>query len=166
MSMNGEYLRITPDEWERTLKDPDWAYGLAEEAMDAAEENETTSPDARHFTTGQTWHMLDFLLRRADFPVDIVMGEEEVPGAGEWGYEPPRFLPPARVRSAAEALRRLSYAGLVQDVEPAELARAEIYPSIWDSPEALGWAADLFPELTAFFEAAAAAGDGMLLWID
>lgn len=35
MSMNGEYLRVTPAELDRALKDPEWALDLAEEIQDA-----------------------------------------------------------------------------------------------------------------------------------
>ncbi|MFD7262315.1 YfbM family protein [Streptomyces sp. NPDC059874] len=166
MSMNGEYLRVTPAELDRALKDPEWAHGLAEEAMDAAQEHERVPSDARHFTTEQTWHLLDFLLRRATFPVDIVHGEEPLPEAEDWGYDPPGYLPPARVQAAAEALRELPYDRLIRNVDPSELTRAEVYPLIWDSPDSLEWARDVFLDLTAFLGAAAEAGDGMLLWID
>ncbi|MEU0676975.1 DUF1877 family protein [Streptomyces sp. NPDC006172] len=36
--MNGEYLRVTPAELDRALKDPEWALDLAEEIQDAAGE--------------------------------------------------------------------------------------------------------------------------------
>ncbi|MCX4723141.1 DUF1877 family protein [Streptomyces sp. NBC_01306] len=38
--MNGEYLRVTPAELDRALKDPAWALDLAEEIQDAQEESE------------------------------------------------------------------------------------------------------------------------------
>ncbi|MEV8534670.1 YfbM family protein [Streptomyces sp. NPDC051211] len=166
MTMNGEYLRVTPAELDHALRDPDWAYGLAEEAMDATGEGDDTPADARHFTTHQTWALLDFLLRRSVFPVDIVNGEEPLAEADDWGYGPPRYLPPARVRLAADALRVISYDQLIRNVDPAELTRADVYPLIWDSPDCLEWARDLFTDLSAFFAAAAGAGHSLLLWID
>ncbi|WP_123441617.1 DUF1877 family protein [Streptomyces sp. PanSC9] len=45
--MNGEYLRVTPEELTRALKDPEWALDLAEEIQDAQEDNETTPAEAR-----------------------------------------------------------------------------------------------------------------------
>ncbi|WP_406071026.1 DUF1877 family protein [Streptomyces sp. NBC_01020] len=38
MSMNGEYLRVTPAELDRALKDPAWALDLADEIQDAGRE--------------------------------------------------------------------------------------------------------------------------------
>jgi hypothetical protein len=45
----------------------------------------------------QTWDLLGFLLRRSAFPVDIVHGEEPL-AADDWGYGPPQYLTPDRVR--------------------------------------------------------------------
>ncbi|MEU9669703.1 YfbM family protein [Streptomyces bobili] len=164
MSMNGEYLRVTPAELDRALNDPEWAWDLAAAIQDT-QVSEPAPAEARHLTTHQTWHMLGFLLQRSAFPVDIVHGEETL-AADDWGYEPPRYLTPDRVRLAADALQRTTYDQLIQGVDPSELTKAEIYPDIWDSPDSLEWAGDLFTPLTEFFRGAASAGDAMLLWID
>lgn len=165
MSMNGEYLRLTPSELDQALKDPAWALDLAEEIQDAQEGSRPAPADARHFTTHQTWDLLGFLLRRSAFPVEIVHGEESLT-AHDWGYGPPRYLTPDRVRLAADTLRRTAYDQLIQGVAPEELAEAEIYPQIWDSPTSLDWARDLFTGLTEFFQGAAATGHAMLVWLD
>ncbi|MEV7174187.1 YfbM family protein [Streptomyces sp. NPDC093224] len=166
MSINGEYLRVTPEELTRALNDPEWAMDFAEETQDAQDDNETPPAEARHFTTHGTWHMLDFLLRRSVFPVDIVHGEETVAEAEDWGYGPPRYVTADRVRVAADALTRTTYDRLIRGVDPHELAAAEIYPQIWDSPTSLEWARDLFTGLTAFFQAAAADGHAVVIWLD
>ncbi|MEV5972299.1 YfbM family protein [Streptomyces sp. NPDC051921] len=165
MSMNGEYLRVTPAELDRALEDPEWAWDLVEETQDARAEEEPAPAEARHFTTHQTWHLLGFLLQRSGFPVDIVHGEESL-GTDDWGYGPPRYLTPERVQLAAETLHRTSYDQLIQGVHPSDLTKAEIYPQIWDSPASLEWAGDLFTLLTEFFRGAASAGHAMLMWID
>ncbi|MER5483635.1 YfbM family protein [Streptomyces sp. NPDC002812] len=165
MSMNGEYLRITPEELTRALKDPEWALDLAEEIQDAQEDNETPAED-RHFTTHQTWNLLDFLLKRSAFPVDIVHGEESFAEADDWGYGPPGYVTVDRVRLAADTLTQMTYDQLIQGIDHSELAAAEIYPQIWDSPTSLDWARDLFTPLTEFFQAAAADGHAMVIWLD
>ncbi len=166
MSMNGEYLRVTPAELDRALKDPEWAWDLAEETQDAqAEGDPARAPaEARHFTTHQTWHLLSFLLQRSAFPVDVVHGEEPL-ASDDWGYGPPQYLTPERVQLAADTLHRTTYDQLIQGVDPSELAKAEVYPQIWDSPASLEWASDLFTPLTAFFCGAASAGHAMLIRI-
>ncbi|MER6393188.1 YfbM family protein [Streptomyces sp. NPDC001523] len=165
MSMNGEYLRVTPAELDRALKDPEWAWNLAEEIQDAQPEVEPAPAEARHFTTHQTWHLLGFLLQRSAFPVDVVHGEEPL-ATDHWGYGPPQYLAPERVRLAADTLHGTTYDQLIQDVDPSELTKAEVYPQIWDSPASLEWASDLFTPLTEFFRGAASAGHAMLIWID
>lgn len=165
MSMNGEYVRVTPEELARARKDPEWALGLVEEIQDAQEEDEPTPAEARHFTTHQTWDLLGFLLRRRAFPVDIVHGEEILAG-DDWGYGPPRYLTPDRVQLAADALRQITYRQLTHGVDHQELTEAGVYPLMWDSPTSLEWADDLFSPLTAFFRAAASAGHAVLVWLD
>ncbi|MGW7195671.1 DUF1877 family protein [Streptomyces chryseus] len=89
-----------------------------------------------------------------------------VPDADDWGYEPPRYLTTERVRLAAEKLSQMPYDELIRSVDHAELAAAEIYPQIWDSPTSLEWARDLFPALTEFFQAAASADHAIVIWLD
>lgn len=161
MSMNGEYLRVTPGELARVLEDPEWVLDLAEEDDDRA-----TPAEARHFSTHQTWHLLDFLLKRSLFPVDIVYGEEPLPEADDWGYGPPRYVTAGRVRLAAEALTRMTYDQMIRGLDRSELVAAEIYPQIWDSPTSLDRARDLFIPLTEFFRAAASDGHALVIWLD
>ncbi|MFD4507797.1 DUF1877 family protein [Streptomyces sp. NPDC058457] len=122
--------------------------GPREEVQDAEEESEPAPAEARHFGTYKTWDMLRFLLARAEFPVNVIHGEDPFAEDRDWGYEPPRYLRPERVRLAAEALRATTCTQLINGVDPAELTRAEVYP--------LGW----------FFDAAAGANDVMLVWLD
>ncbi|MEU5615232.1 YfbM family protein [Streptomyces sparsogenes] len=165
MSMNGEYLRVTPAELHRALKDPEGALDLAEEIRDAQEESDPAPNEARHFTTHKTWDLLGFLLRRSAFPVDIIHGEEHFTD-DDWGYGPPQYLTAHRVRLAADTLHQTTYDQLIQGVDPSELADAETYPQIWDSPTSLDWARDLFTPLTEFFQGAAFTDQAMLIWLD
>lgn len=165
MSMNGEYLRVTAGELARALEDPEWALDFVSDVQDA-EGEETEPAEARHFTTHQTWNLLGFLLKRSAFPVDIIFGEELIPEADGWGYEPPRYLTVDRVQLAAGRLHGMDYDELIHGVDHAELAAAEVYPRTWDSPASLEWARDLFTPLTEFFEAAASADHAMVIWLD
>ncbi|MGW3327881.1 YfbM family protein [Streptomyces virginiae] len=166
MSINGEYLRVTPDELDRALKDPEWGLDLAEQIQDAQDDDGTAPVEARHFTTHQTWNLLDFLLKRSVFPVDIVQGEELFAEADDWGYGPPRYVTADRVQLAADTLTRMTYDQLVHGVDHCELAAAEVYPQIWDSPMSLDWARDVFPSLTEFFRGAASDGHAVVIWLD
>lgn len=166
MSMIGEYLRVTAAELDRAVQDPHWALDFVEATQDAEEETEPAPGDARHFSTYKSWDMLRFLLARARFPVDVIHGESQFAEDEDWGYGPPRYLRPERVRLAADALRDTSYDRLIEGVGPAELTGAGVYPLGWDEPGSLEWGRPLYDGLTQFFEAAAGADDGMLIWLD
>ncbi|POX63561.1 DUF1877 domain-containing protein [Streptomyces sp. Ru62] len=172
MSMIGEYLRVTAAELDRAIQDPDWALHFAEDVQDAEERSEPAPTEARHFSVSKTWDMLGFLLTRVDFPVDVIHGEEPFAEDEDWGYGPPRYLRTERVRLAARALRAITYDQLVSGVSPADLTKADVYPLAgayplgWDKPGALEWGRHRYDGLTQFFEAAAAAEDAMLLWLD
>ncbi|MFI9050236.1 YfbM family protein [Streptomyces sp. NPDC053427] len=166
MSMIGEYARVTAAELDRATGDPEWALklvsGRLEEAAEAAEEPD----EALCLDIDKAWDALGFLLRRTDFPVDVAQGEEAVAGAEDWGYGPPRYLTPARVRVAAEAMAELSGASLVSGVAPADLAEAEVYPAlVWRRGESLDYVSEHYERLRLFFRAAAEDGEGMLIWL-
>ncbi|MEU5250865.1 YfbM family protein [Streptomyces longwoodensis] len=164
MSMIGEYLRVTAAELDQAIHDPDWALDFVQEVQDAEEESETAPAGTRHFSTYKAWDMLRFLLARAEFPVNVIHGEE--PFAEDWGYGPPRYLRPERVRLAAKALRATAYTQLINGVDPAELTSAEVYPLGWTEPGALEWGRQWYDGLTQFFEAAAGMDDAVLVWLD
>ncbi|MFJ3797897.1 YfbM family protein [Streptomyces sp. NPDC090088] len=166
MSMIGEYLRVTAAELDRAVQDPDWALDFVEQVQDAEEETEPAPAEARHFSTYKTWDMLRYLLARAEFPVNVIHGEVLFADDEDWGYGPPRYLLPERVRLAAEALRATGYGRLISGVDPAELTSAEVYPLGWSEPGVLEWGRPWYDGLTQFFEAAAKAEDAMLVWLD
>ena len=51
MSMIGEYMRVTPSELDRAVKDPEWALELAEQVQDEQKDGEFGPQDARHFSS-------------------------------------------------------------------------------------------------------------------
>ncbi|MGV9313052.1 YfbM family protein [Streptomyces sp. NPDC003691] len=166
MSMNGTYLRLTPDELARALREPVWAGEFSYDLLVAeAGSGNLRSADRTHHTY-RAWHGLDFLLRRRGFPVDIVHGEEEIPGAAEWGYGPPCFLPPERVRAASDALATLSPGELVEGVTAADLAGAQVYPvSHWTDEHSLGLVTACYRPLAGYFRSTALRGHALLMWV-
>ncbi|WP_229893756.1 YfbM family protein [Streptomyces glebosus] len=166
MSMIGEYARVTPAELDRALSDPEWALKLVQGRMEAEAAGCPEPAAARCLDIDKAWAAVGFLLRRAAFPVDIVHGEQDIPDADDWGYGPPRYLTPAQVRTAAEALAEIPAERLTDGVGPADLAAAQIYPTIvWERGEPLDYVCEHYEQLRPFFRAAADEGDGMLLWI-
>ncbi|MFE5207765.1 YfbM family protein [Streptomyces sp. NPDC056600] len=164
MSMIGEYARLSPGELERAVREPKWAMGLVDTPV--AQEPDA-GPGSRRHDVDKTWQALGFLLDRVSFPVDVVLGDEVLPGAEDWGYGPPRLIRPERVRVAAEAFDRIPPASLADGVGPADLAAADIYPHVvWERGESLDWVTGHYAALGEFFRAAARAGDAVLVWID
>ncbi|WP_407566222.1 YfbM family protein [Streptomyces sp. 184] len=170
MSMIGEYVRVTPAELDRAVREPDWAktfvFGLLEVEPDDETDDEPDPGEARFLDTDKAWGAIEYLLRRIDFPVNVVHGEESLPGAEEWGYGPPRYLTPEQVRKAAEGLVTTGFGRLAQGVTPDDLARADVYPQIiWKRAESFDYVQGHYEALVEFFEAAAREGDALLVWL-
>ncbi|MFJ6982259.1 MULTISPECIES: YfbM family protein [unclassified Streptomyces] len=166
MSMCGEYLRVTAAELEQALRDPEWALDYVETVTDAEGESEPEPAVARRYGTYKAWDLLRFLLARAEFPVNVIHGEEPFAEDEDWGYGPPAYLRPERVRTAAKALRALDYTRLTEGVDPAELTAAEVYPLDWEEPGVLEWGRPWYEGLVEYVTAAARADDALLVWTD
>jgi hypothetical protein len=166
VSINGEYLRVSVDELARAVKDPGWAWELVEEIENAEDEVNLPPAKARHLTTHKAWHAIAYLHERAQFPVNVVHGEEPFAEAEEWGYGPPRYLTPEQVAIAAKALQATSYETLIAGVSLADLAQADIYPQIWDEPDSLEWVRSWYEPLVPFFGEAAKHSQAMFVWLD
>ncbi|WP_239123223.1 YfbM family protein [Rhizocola hellebori] len=174
--MNGEYLRVTGAELRLALEDPDWAYEFANswrEAIDFADDagaewdgRDPAEARQRFLTTHKAWEVIAFLLRRASFPIDVVMGEHTLGDDSDWGYGPARYLTAQEVAQAAAGLAALPFSALADGVALADLAAASVYPMIWDEPEALQWVQHWYEPLPTFLAAAAHAGDSVLVWLD
>jgi Domain of unknown function (DUF1877) len=180
--MYGEWLRLTPAELDRARTDPDWVLDMVMASDDMDDDNSTpeASARARYSGTDKTWHALSYLLYRAEFPIEIIMGEQpliasagndeddeesEEESGDDWSYGPPGYLTPDQVRQAAVALADITEASLIDGIDPADLTRNHVYPEIWDRPDELKWAVHAIPYIKAYFAAAAEAGEGIMCWI-
>lgn len=165
--MIGEYARLTPSELERAVADPGWAQEFIEELIDAGMD-EPGASQPRCLDVDKAWDALALMLRRIDFPVDIVHGEDEIPGADDWGYGPPRYLTPEQVRAAAAALAGTPTDVLARNVTAADLARAGLYPGIAvdEAEQRVKDVVHHYRALVPFFEGAARDGDAMMIWLD
>ncbi|MET8547360.1 DUF1877 family protein [Micromonospora zamorensis] len=174
--MNGNWLRVSPDELEQARADLGWAYELAMTQRDDNSE--------RWAATDKAWNGLDFLLDRLGFEIPLVLGAErfvELPDVepdseemfdflenleDDWGYGPPSYLTPAHVATAASELVTLTEGSLIRGVDPQELNRADIYPGPWEGPGELAWVAHYLPGVQSFFAAAARDGAAVICWLD
>ncbi|WP_344875756.1 YfbM family protein [Allokutzneria multivorans] len=164
--MDGNYLRVTQEELERALDDPNGFREETQDRLDDLADADLPPEEARYLTTHKAWHAIAFLLGRAEFHVDVVHGEGEIAEEEDWGYGPPRYLSADQVESAAEALAVLDFDELLDSTDPNDLTEADVYPLTWDEEDALEWVGHWFKPIPAFFSAAAEKGDSMILWID
>ncbi|MFR0357573.1 DUF1877 family protein [Streptomyces sediminimaris] len=164
MNMIGEYLRITAAELDQALQDPACSLDFMEE-IQCEEETEPAPGEERYFCTYHFWDRLRFLLARAEFPVNVIDGEEAFAEHEEWGDAPPKYLRPERVELAARALRATGYDRLISGAHPAEPTGAEACPHGRGEPGALERGRPWYDGLAQFFEAAARADDAVLVWL-
>ncbi|WP_410654073.1 YfbM family protein [Amycolatopsis sp. lyj-112] len=148
--MCGEYVRVTPEGLRELIEDPDRIWTAIEEATEVEDTSRGTDID-------KAWHALSFLAARAGFEIDFVLGG--TPLGEDNGYGPARYLSPDEVRTVSTELSRTGFDQLSQGVELAELAEQQIYPSIWDEPDALDYVRGNYDDLVVFFAGAAKAGD-------
>ncbi|MEU1266523.1 DUF1877 family protein [Streptomyces cellulosae] len=99
----------------------------------------------------------------------VIGGDDRRPSGGgrhghDRGVRAPHCLTPDQVRAAADAAT--ASARLTEGVTPADLAAAEIYPTIvWERGEPLDEVTAHYEALVTYFGAAARDGDGVLLRI-
>ncbi|MGH8792982.1 MAG: YfbM family protein [Stackebrandtia sp.] len=162
MSMIGEFARFTPEQLQRAISDPQWAYDHVLE-LDETGPADRADPDLTD--VDKAWGAIGFLLRRNDFPVKLFGGEEAL-GSLEWGYGPAGCLTPESVGVAAAALEKLPWSDLVADLDVKEMNDAEIYPEMdWGDEGQLEYVREHYESLSKFVAAAARRGDAMVTWM-
>lgn len=163
--MIGEYIRLTPDDFEKALTASEWARDLIDELWEAEDVGHGT--DSRLMDVDKAWHGLALVLDRAGVSTAVVFGDDQVPGADDWGYGPPSSLSPARVAELAAVLSSLDRKKAVEAVRAQDFVEADIYPhGIWDEPGSREHLAGHLERLAVFFVEAADAGMGVLVWLD
>ncbi|RSN28559.1 DUF1877 domain-containing protein [Amycolatopsis sp. WAC 01416] len=145
MGMCGAYLRVTPGELRELSEKPERYWEYAEKAVGTE----------RAVDIDKAWHALWFLVGRAGFEVDFVLGGTLLGEADSDG--PPRRFTADEVRTISAEMARTGFDQLSQGVELSDLEAEGIYPSIWDEPDALDYVRGYYDELVTFFAAAAKA---------
>ncbi len=118
------------------------------------------------------WHVVHFLLTGSAWGgepplAETILGGEDF--GAELGYGRCRYLAPERVERVARALEGVASETLRARFEPAQLARADIYP-MSGAPLTRDELEEYFPDVFAkldrladYYAEAAEAGQGMLL---
>ncbi|SRR5690349_21010560 len=147
MGMCGAYLRVTSEELRELREKPERYWEYADKARDTE----------RAADVDKAWHALWYLIGKAGFEVDFVLGGALLGEADSDG--PPRYFTAAEVETISAELSRTGFDQLSSGVELAELDANGIYPQIWDEPDALDYVRAGYDDLVTFFAGAAKAGD-------
>lgn len=142
-----------------------------EEAEELGEAVNTLEPGGPSLYIGKAWHGLHFLLSGnadTDYSSDLTPLGKVVSGGTaieqESTYGPIRLLMPEEVKEVSAALLSVSRADLRSRLDASAFNAADIYPAYqeWKQGE-MEWLLEDYESLVAFFAAAAAADEAMLL---
>lgn len=155
------YLRAANDsEIARLLQEPDLIHDFLEEKLDEID-------------LEKAWHGIHFLLTRSPWegeePLCYLVSGGKTIGDVDVGYGPARALKSKLVASFNVALSGISSDDLRKRYDPKALAKAEIYPEIWDSDpaeeEGLGYLVEMFEDLKTFVAKTAEQKKGMVVYL-
>ena len=164
MSMIGRLLRVPADK----------VRGLPPSSQPQLEQlypdDGCESDPEKSLDMDKSWHLIHFLLTGSAWggegPVaNAILGGKEIVDT-DAGYGPFRYLSPADVQATSEALAEVDTNSLWSRFDAKQVSEADIYTSPWtgDDPER-EYIAQNYMALRNFYSSAAAAGDGMLLYI-
>ena len=138
--------------------DPEWAaehiYEVAEDACPGQE----LADAGRCMDVDKAWDGISFLLRAAGGAPAPVSDED-------LGYGPARCLKAGQVREAAGCLAVPPWERLAGHFDAARMRAEGACPAIWGNEADLDYLRHNYHDLVAFFGFAAAAGDGVILWL-
>jgi hypothetical protein len=164
MSMCGSYLRVTHDQLEQVLNEPESILDLL------FPEDDSEFEAGRHLDIDKSWQLIHFLLAGdasgGDEPwCNVVMGGQEI-GDVEVVYGPARFLLPEAVSEVSAALSTVTEDDLWARFNVEAVRDAQIYPHGWNGSDSdRSYVLNHFNGLKAFFRDAADAQEPVLLYL-
>jgi len=121
-------------------------------------------------TLDKEWHGIHFLLTGEPVPDDrplgmVIFGADDV--GDNLGYGPARSVSVEQVHQVATELCRVSAGDLRARYDATAMARAMIYPDVWerDGDAALDWLLAAYERLVTFYTRASADGYAVVLAI-
>jgi len=162
MGMCAYFAAVDNEQIARFSQDPDQVSTFLYPADPAAGPAHTVDID-------KAWHAIHFLLNDSasmdgSGGVQAIFGGEPI--GPDLAYGPARVLHPAEVRAIAAALSGVGETEMRARFSSERLAEADIYPGVWDDPEAdLDYVLHSYLRLARFYADAAQRGDGALLYI-
>jgi len=166
--MIGNLLRVSNDELESYLRDSK----LLEERVysddaDIDDQNPIDidkSWDGIHFLlTGKT---LDEINSADPLLSSIVFGDQPLDENQDMGYGPARYNTKEQVRQITKVFEELPITKLKEQYDAKKMSELEIYPTIWDEPEAFDYIVEYYEKLKQFYQTAAASNQEVVAYIN
>jgi len=117
----------------------------------------------------KAWHGIHFLLagteEGADWPTGFLLNGGAEIGKEDVGYGPARALTAQKTAEVAAFLKGIPVSDLRSRYDPTAMAKAEIYPGIWDDEDEEAWEylEEYYQHLCEFVEKTAAEGQGLVI---
>jgi hypothetical protein len=177
MSMIGNLRRLRDADLARLLTSPeligDYLHGDPPELEEAEEDAQGFGPYA-DIDIDKAWHGLHFLLTGdawgGSFPWSFLIDGGTQVGDVDVGYGPARGFRSSEVKQIADALNSVDPAALAGRFDPEKMARAEVYPGIWDreedEAENLQYLMNAFEAVRDFITGAAEVDEALLIHLN
>lgn len=170
MGMSGELYRVPADDLREMLADP---ARVTAEVYPGDFDLYTARRAERGLDIDKAWDGIDFLVRRlvkrGRLPwIDPVPWHAPADGSetgAENHYGPICHRTPGQVADIARALAGVTREELERAYDPARMMEDAVYPQTWDRPGEFEFLWTHFRALADFYRAAAARGEGVLLWL-
>lgn len=158
MSMIGCFLRLSQTDLDELIASPE-----------TISEHLNIDHDPPGMDVDKAWHGIHFVLAGKAWEGEHPLGSAVIGGieiGEDVGYGPARYLTRERVQEVAAALELFTAEEFAERFDAEALENNGIYPEIWDEgEEALEYLQNSFEALRAYYLAAAANGEAMLLYL-
>jgi hypothetical protein len=139
------------------------------QAAEQIESHIGPSEDGLQLSLHKSWHCLHFVLTGASWDAaepplgNAIMGGVEIPDRqNAMGYGPARYLTPSQVREVAIELVKFPIQEKAEAFDPEIAEEKKVYVPDHDKEELIYY----FDLLRDFYQAAAAKGNGVILWVE
>ena len=162
MGMRCSLVELDKDQIDKLLADPENVFDY----LDELEENE----EVGGVGMDKAWHGIHFLLtgsvwEGAEPLCYLVKGGEVIGTEDDWAW----LLRPNQIADWANALSTISADDLRKRYDPMAMAKADIYPSIWDrvdeEQDNLEYLLDYYEVLCSFLEQTKKENKGAIIFI-